>query len=102
MKQKPLKISTYTSWAKYPDFVYKRKKVSTYTIELYGGKDRGAVIVVWEPAKRESLGLAQDISSDGKHYVVGQANFMYYSSAIDEYSMLKNVNDVLNLLWRAM
>ena len=95
--KKSMRLSNYMSWMKYPDAKYYRKKIGQYVVELLGGTDRGGEIVVWEPKKS-----AYGVSDDGKYTQLGTANFMYWTSAKDEYDMLKNVKDVMDILWRAM
>lgn len=119
-KESPLR-QTDRSWMKYPDFKYRRKHIGNWVVELIGGTDRGAVILLWEKAKigdsRKVNSLAWKIKHEsmlgsfsrkynvifykGSYYeLISEVNFMYYSNALDEYKVIRSVKNVIDLAWR--
>jgi len=74
------------------------KKISTYTVELDGGK----IAVLKTPTDEERAGARLlphifTVREDGL-YVVGEVPFLYKENALASYREIKRVADILDLL----
>ena len=88
-----------------PDFKYKTKKAGTYTLEMIGGTNRGAMIVVWETVEsyEKLCGISpreNDLSDNKKFTRVDEIHFMYFDNAKDEWFGLKTTRNVLDIMQR--
>jgi len=99
-----MNLNIYKRWSKYPDFVYRQKKIGKFILELLGGTDRGATILIWEPGTldRDIPFFGLETSDDKKYKLFTQANFMYFMNAVDEYNSLEDKHDVMDLAYRAL
>ena len=96
-----LRQSDFDSWSKYEDFVGSAKTIGRYHIELLGGTDRGAEILIWEPGY-DNLEYIFPPSDNKEYHKADSVNFWYYSNALEEYRGLKTVKDIIALMWRNM
>jgi len=101
-----LRQSDFDDWSDHKDFKGSTKTVGKYRIELMGGTDRGAEILIWGPMsfwrKADLVSVLDEdkISSDGEWYLESQVNFWYYNNAKEEYSSLRTIRDVMSLARR--
>jgi hypothetical protein len=84
----------------YPDAVYKRKKVSTWIVELIGGTNRGAEIRVWNKIDKNSIDGIFD--KDGNYELSVHGHYMDYTNALGDYRDIQNVDDIMNFMQRNM
>ena len=105
----PMSSRLAGEWPTYPDYKYKIKNAGIYRVELLGGTDRGAEIILWEKrtAKDKSEAAARPIrdslwppSDDGDFKEFTTVNFMHYANALEEYLYLHTSSDALDLAVR--
>jgi len=90
----------------YPDANYKRKSISSYTIELLYGTKRGGQIVLWKKADSDDVENATklphvfDITPDHKNFMIDEINFWNWENAENEYKQIKTVKDIYRLASR--
>ena len=74
-------------------------------VEFIGGTDRGAIIIIWEKMNiaRYKPTKNADMYSDGEWAewkLFDQVSFMHYVNAVEEFSVIKDFGDILDLCRR--
>jgi len=73
-------------------------------VELIGGSDRGAIINIWEKMRNPTYNPKDTyLYSDGKWAEwrrFDQVNFMHYANAVEEFKVIADFGDILELCRR--
>lgn len=88
----------YHNW-QYDDAKHTKKKISSWIIELIYGTNRGGVILIWQKGA-STLHHIWTPSINNDYMLFQEVHFMDWRNAKEEFSQLKTVEDIMNLIER--